>query len=396
MLKCYITNGMLGQDHYLYRLRAACKLQPQYNRYQLAALDRELAIVQTSKTPEEHLERGGYMIGPARGAALDRAANALDIARRHDDPWSAAAAGIEFVHAQQGNDHVELLTSSQLGHERAVALRTQAHEVHGAFLQLFLNLLHVHTSNYELDARYAAIQASFEILRNNDPAFVPYTWLEQPRYRSRLPWESDLLHEWLAPYWDDAANPSDIPADPGELPEAEYGSGEWPEAEPLESAADTAIADAYLERQMVWPDEALAAFWRAAKEAMPASGSPVARYAVASEWEARFSISAVRNMLYLNGMLAPLRAIANHGWQGTEESRAGIDKAAVTTRALTGYEPEEIFALPRIWHFVVNNLERRLNEGTEGFGAMAGEGGFDLVRHSQMWLATKGSIDFDL
>jgi len=396
MLKCYITNGMLGQDHYIYRLRAACIAQPEYNRYQLAALDRELAIVQASKTPQEHLERGGYMIGLARGAALDRAANALDIARRYDDPWSAAAAGIEFVHAQQGNDHIELYTSIQMGHDRAVVLRTQAIEIHSEILRLFLNLLHVHTSNYQLDAAYVEIEEAFRNLRNSDPAFVPYTWLEQPRYRRRLPWHGDLLHEWLAPYWDDAANPPDVPADPGELPTPDGGGGEWPDAEPLDAVPDTTLADLYLERQRVWPDEGLDAFWREARNAALPVRSPVAQYAVACDCEARFSIELARNMLHLNGMLAPLRAIANHGWEETEESRSGIEKAAETAIALTGYTPAEIFALPRVWHFIVNNLEPRLNEGMDGFGAMAGEGGFDLVRHARMWLEAKGSIDFDL
>jgi hypothetical protein len=394
--KCYITNGMLGQDHYIYRLRAACILQPELNRYQLAALDRELALVRAAATPEEHLSASGYMIGLARGAALDRAANALDIARRYDDPWAAAAAGIEFVHAQQGSDHVELLTSIQAGHERAGALRTQSIEIHAAFLRLFLNLLHVHTSNYQLDAAYLEIEASFQILRNSDPAFVPHTWLDLPRYRRRLPWQADLLHEWLAPYWDDAASPPYLPADPGAFPPPLRPGGEWPDAEPLDARPDTSLADAFLERQQVWPDEALAAHWQETRDAMLAARSPIAQYAVASDREALFSIESTRHMLWLNGMLAPLRAIANQGWEESEDSRAGVEKAEATIHALTGYTPAEIFNLPRIWHFVVNNLEPRLNEGTEGFGAMAGEGGFDLVRHARIWLEAKGAIDFDL
>lgn len=387
---------MLGQDHYIYRLRAACIQQPEYNRYQLGALDRELAFVRAAATPEEHLAASGYMIGLARGAALDRAANALDIARRYDDPWAAAAAGIEFVHAQQGADHVALLTSIQIGHERAAALRTQTLEIYAAFTRLFLCLLHVHTSNYQLDPAYAEIEASFEILRNSDPAFVPYTWLDQPRYRRRLPWHQDLLHEWLAPYWDDAASPPGIPADPGDFPAPVSPGGEWPDAEPLDAPPDTSLADVFLERQQVWPDEALAAHWQETREAMLVACSPIAQYAVASDREALFSIESTRNMLSLNGLLAPLRAIANHGWEQSEESLAGVEKAAATTLALTGYTPEQIFSLPRVWHFIVNNLEPRLSEGTEGFGAMAGEGGFDFVRHALIWQEVKGSIDFDL
>ena len=239
MFKCYITNGMLAQDHYIYRLRAACILQPHFNRHQLAALDRELAFVRAAATSEEHLEASGHLLGLARGAALDRAANSLDIARRYDDPWAAAAAGIEYVHAQQGSNHVELLTSIQIGHEHAAALRSQSLEANAAFTRLFLNLLHVHTSNFELGPAYSAIESSFQILRDSDPLFAPQTWLDQPRYHRRLPWHSDLIHEWLEPYWDDAAAPPGIPADPGYLITPPPSPIEdWPNAEPLEAPPD--------------------------------------------------------------------------------------------------------------------------------------------------------------
>ena len=380
---------MLGQDHYIHRLRAACILQPHLNRHQLAALDRELALVRAATSIEAYLEASGHLIGLARATALDRAANALDIARRYDDPWAAAAAGFEFVHARQGANHVELLTSIQIGHQRAAALRGQSAEIYAAFTRLFLNLLHVHTSNFELGPARAEIESSFQIIRNSDPAFLPHTWLDQPRYRRRLPWHSDLIHQWLEPYWDNgAANPPDIPADPGFLATPLTNQTEiWPDAEPLEAPPDTTLADIYLERQREWPDEFLAAFWQAARDAARAAHSPIAQYAIASDCEARFSIEGTSNMLLLTALLAPLRAIANHGWEQTEESRAGIEKANVAVHALTGHTPEEIVALPRVEHFLVHNLRPRLEQGTEGFGALAGEAGFDFLRHAFAWQA---------
>lgn len=386
---------MLGQDHYIYRLRAACILQPHFNRYQLAALDRELALVRAAPTPEAHLEAGGHMIGIARAAALDRAANALDIARRYDDPWAAAAAGIEFVHAQQGANHVELLTSIQIGHQRAAALRAQSIEICAAFTRLFLALLHVHTSNYELGPAYAEIESSFQIIRNCDPAFAPITWLDQPRYQRRLPWHADLLHQWLAPYWDDSATPPDIPADPGFLLTPPANPTEiWPNAEPLDAPPEATIAGIYLERQKEWPDEFLAAHWQASLEAMHAARSPTAQYAVALDREALFSIDSTWNMLSLTALLAPHRAIANHGWEQTEESQAAIEKAIGVTVSLTGLTPAEIWTLPRIQHFLDHNLQPRLEHGTEGFGALAGEAGFDLVRHAITWHSINGHIEF--
>ena len=118
-----------------------------------------------------------------------------------------------------------------------------------------------------------------------------------------------------------------------------------------------------------------------------AARSPIAQYAVATDWESRFSVEGASNMLLLTTLLAPLRAIANHGWEQTEESLAGIHKANSTVQALTGYTPEEIPALPRVQHFLVHNLQPRLEQGMEGFGAFAGEAGFDFVRHAALWQA---------
>lgn len=377
---------MLGQDHYIHRLRASCIAQPEYHRHLLPALDRELEFVRAASTPEQHLEASGYMIGLARAEALDRAANEIDIAVRHDDPWIAAAAGIDYVHAQKGASHVELYTSIQEGHQRAAPLRAQSAEIHAAFTRLFLNLLHVHTSNFELGPAYAEIDSSFRILRNNDPAFLPDSWLDPPRYSLRLPWRNGLLHEWLAPYWDMASAPPPIPPAPSFLlPPLPACSAGWPSALPLDTPPDTTLADVYLHRQAEWPDDALASHWRITRALLLAASSPIAQQAVSVERHASFSVLATRNMLALSALLAPSRATANHGWEQTEESLAGIGKANVTIKKLTGQSPEQIHDSPRVQHFLTHNLAPRLIHGCEGFGALAGEAGFDLLRHASAW-----------
>ncbi|MBI2689433.1 MAG: hypothetical protein HYX27_24260 [Acidobacteria bacterium] len=387
---------MLGQDHYIYRLRAACIQHPQLNRHQLAALDRELTIVKASSTPEEHLAASGDMIGIARAAALDRAANALDIARRYDDPWSAAAAGIEYVHAQQGEDHAALYTSIVIGHERAGEFRSTSLAIRGSFRSLLTNLLHIHTSNFELETAYAGAAHAFQVLRNSDPAFAPSVWLDQPRYRARVPWNADLVHQWLEPYWDAfPANAPAIPTDPGFL--IDHGESEphdWPLVEPLPNPPATGLADAYIERQQHWPDSVLAAFWTKERNRLQEAGSSVAQYAIAQECEMSFSVEATRHFLEYSAHLAPLRAKANHAWEGTEASRDGLEKALAVSFALTGLTYEEILATPRIRDFIENNLNPRLQQGSEGFGAMDGEAGFDLLRHCYPWQAVRGFVDF--
>ncbi len=396
MLKCYITNGMLGQDHYIYRLRAACMRQPHWNRYQLAALDRELQLVLAASTPEEHLRASGDMIGLARGEALDRAANALDIARRYGDPWGAAAAAIEFAHAQSGANHLELLCAIQTGHQIAGELRTVSAAVQSAIARLFSGLLIVHTSNFDTGAAYMDIDAAFALLRRSDPCFQPHTWLDHPRYRLRLPWNVPLLHQWLEPYWDHyPLTAPDLPVDPGPLPPPAPDQGlVWPPADLPGTPADTTVAGVYLRRQAEWPDEFLAAFWTETRDLALECASSIAQYAVANDREARFAIEGCRNMLHLSALLAPLRAAVNHGWEQSQESREGLEKAVATTCALTGYSPAELLLLPRVRHFLENNLQPRLERGTDGFGAMAGEAGFDLVRHALSMQLVKGHVEF--
>lgn len=387
---------MLGQDHYLYRLRAACVLQPELNRHQLAALDREMALIASCQTPEEHLEKSGHLLGIFRAAELDRAANLLDVALRHDDPWAAAAARLQYHHAGQGASHAEFYAHLQRGHERAARLSAISAGVQTSFLRLFLNLLYVHSSNYETGPAYAAAAAAFQYLRANDPHWTPASWRDQPRCASRFPWSSPRIDGWLEPYWSQPAPPA--PALPEghrvELALGEWGAVSWPVAAPLESPIDTAMADCYLVRQAEWPDAFLERHWRATRDALLAAGTPIAQHAILAERQALFSAESARHVLDLTVLLTPLRAAANHGWENTTASREGLAKAIDTARAITGMEPAAILALPRVQDFLERNLHPFLKRGPEGFGALDGEAGFDLAKHAATCLQTTGHIDF--
>lgn len=384
---------MLGQDHYLHRLRAACLAQPHRNRHQLAALDRELALSRATSTVEAYLEASGHLIGVARADALDRAANALDIALRYDDPWSAAAARLEYAHAQEGTDHAGLYAAIHRGHKEAAALRARFNALNAAFERLFLNLLHANTSHYELGLVYPEIANSMRTLQSIDPAFQPNTWIEQPRYRRRLPWSSPIVHQWLDPYWDRYAHTPALPAETEVAIEpGDWGTLEWPAASLLDAPTNTALADIYLARQSAWPDEFLAAHWAETRRVCLEARTPIAQYAVANEREAAFAVESTWNLLHLTALLAPLRAIANHGWERTAESQASIPRAFAAIEALTGLTPAEILAHPRVRHF----LEHNLHPLGDGFGALAGEGGFELVRHAAAWRETGARIEFSL
>lgn len=95
-------SGLLGDDHYICRLRAGCLRQPELNRHQLVALDREMVLASRAESAEAHLVESRYMLELARAAMLDRAANDYSVALRYDDPWGAAAAGMEYLRAFEG------------------------------------------------------------------------------------------------------------------------------------------------------------------------------------------------------------------------------------------------------------------------------------------------------
>jgi len=346
---------------------------------------------------EAFLDSTGHLLDLARSVELDRAANALDIARRYDDPWSAAAAGIDYLHALQGANHAELLTSIQTGHQKAADLRIQAANIHTAFYRLFWNLLYVHTSNFELDQAHATIAAAFQIIRNADPEFVPHTWIDHPRYRLRLPWHSNVVHEWLEPYWDNPCDPPPIPPDPGFLVNIEPYTLpiEWPPAQPLESPVPHTLSAAYFERQTIWPDPFLLAHWQTTQSALENAASPIARYAAAGDREALFSIESTRHLLHTETLLSPAVAIAHNGWEPCEASRDAIAKTAATVQALTGLTFDEALAAPKVRRFLEQNLLPRLTHGYAGISAMAGEPGHLLLRTAALWQESGAGIEFN-
>lgn len=385
---------MLGQDHYIYRLRAACIRQPQWNRHQLAALDRELSLSLAANTIDEYMAASGDLIGLARATALDRAANAHAIALRNDNPWSAAAAALEYQSALRGNSHAELYAGIGEGHLRAVELRAISLEVFATFSRLLHNLIYLHTSNYEIEPIPSVIRSSVFTLCRLDPAFSPGTWHTQSRYRRRLPWPADPIHEWLRPYWPEHPPAPALPSNIGVAPVAvQWGTVSWPDVEPLEAPPPVSLAQSYEERQSLWPDPFLAAHWRETHCRLAAACSPIARYAVAGEREALWSVDSTRHTLEWAVLLAPLRATANHGWQADATSLSAVSKADQVLRTLTGRTRAELLQSNEIQAFLANNLLPQLANPSE-LGAFDGEAGFDLLRHAHLWRGAGGQVEF--
>ncbi|MCX6608274.1 MAG: hypothetical protein NTV52_32440 [Acidobacteria bacterium] len=397
-------SGVLGDDHYICRLRAGCLRQPELNRHQLVALDRELVLASRAGSAEAHLAASRDLLELARAAMLDRAANDYAVARRYDDPWGAAAAGREYLGAFEGEDHVSLMTNHLAVKELTGPLRAHGEQMMGAFGRLFENLLLAKTACVETGPAWAEATAYWHELRAGDPLFAEETWLEQPRYRTRLPWTSPAPGEWIAKYWQlESGVAAAIPEDPGSAMAAaearwreRMGSHEvaWPEAEPWPVTIAMPMVEEYARRQREWPDGLVARHWEETGGILAGAGTEIALYALAQEREARWKVDATWNGLCMSAVLAPLRAAATVGGFGEEMAGEGLRAASATVYDLIGYGPRALLELPRVKDFLERNLAPRLTGGCEGFGAWRGEPGFDLVRHATGWLAASGALDW--
>ena len=395
---------MLGDNHYVHRLRVSCLKQPQFNRHQLLALDHELTLTAKSRDLDHYLAQSHDLLELARASLLDRAANSLATAKRYDDPWVAAAAGIEYRAVLEGGSHAELYAHLLAGQQASASLRARSVEVHTCFERLFLSLLHLHTSHQRQEEVLLEMQSNFDRLCNADPQFVESRWLDRPRYRLRLPWPAAPLHDWLHSLWIiEPPHAQQMPADPSAILDSasdrwqarlEGGSLICPNAHPIEMPAAHSLAEKYLERQQLWPDALIARHWAEARDAIASATTYVGLEAICEDMEARFRMEAIWNTLWLSGLLAPLRAAATHAWMKDRESAGALEKAAATSYRLIGLGPGALLALPRVQHFITHNLTPNLTGSVDSLGAQSGEAGFDLLREAGMWHSFGNPIDF--
>lgn len=396
---------MLGDNHYIHRLRVSCLKQRLFHRHQLLALDHELALATNSTDIDHYLAQSRNLLELARASLLDRAANSLSNALRYDDPWVAAASGIEYLAALKGENHAELYTHLLAGQQAAAHLRVHSALVQSYFERLFLGLLHIHTSHQNCDEVQLEIGLNFNQLCNADPRFVASDWISRPRYRLRLPWPEAPLHDWLHPLWSAAPTQAkQLPANPGAILDAARArwqssirgyTGNWPAADPVEMPSAQLLTDKHLDRQQAWPDALLARHWIAAHDAIASATTGTSLEAICEDQQSRFQIEAIWNSLWLSGLLAPLRAVATHAWANDPDSAAALGKASATTYRLTGYGPKALLRSPRVQSFIAQNLLPNLRGSLDSLGAASGEAGFDLIREARLWHNLAAPISFE-
>ncbi len=373
---------VLEDNHYLFRLRAACIAQPEWNSHQLAALDHLVAIAARSQSTEEFLVETADLLELARATSLDRAWNLREAALRMDDPWLAAAAGLEYRHLFEARTYPELYA----GQAASQPLREQSVRVASSADRLLICLLRWHTLPCHGEEIRQEIQTSFDTLVSTDAAFRADSWLQQPRYRWRVPWSTQCVHQWLQPLWPDR------PADPPEIPEPtilplreewliglEHFEGVWPMVEPLERP-DTGIFNT-----SQWHDPVLLRHRLQTERALASATTSISLEAISVERSLGFGIEATWNHLLTTSLLAPFTAAAFFAVSGEQPSTQAIE----TSYALTGCGPRALLGLPLVREFVSKNLQPLLTIQ----GAMHGEAGFELLKLCRLIQWPDGRID---
>ncbi len=396
---------VLEDNHYIFRLRAACLAQPEWNRHQLRALDHEIALANDAATIEQYLKASGDLLQLARAGSLDRGANLVRIATTYDDPWLAAAASIEYLYAFEGKDHLEMHAAILRGKNAASSLREKSAVVGTSIDRLFQCLLRFHTSHLERDSNWLAVQSCFASLRSIDPSFCVRDWIDQPRYRLRLPWTSNTPHDWLDGLWSGYESclpclPSDRSSEFGLahsrwVSRLKSGTGVSYTAKPLELIQSPGFADIYLERQAIWVDPVLARHAELTKLAMQSATTAIAREAIAEDRSLNFQIEATWNSLLLSTLFAPFRATATHGCLKDAESQEAMVRAIQCAYSLSGYGPSAIAKIPIVECYLAHNFWPRLGNSEASIGALQGEAGFDLLQHAIAWKQVSGRVHFE-
>ena len=370
---------LLEPDHYLFQLRQACLEQPALNRHQLAALSHIRAIETQSTSLDGFLSASTNLLCLARAESLDRAFNLHQVALSLDDPWLATATAIEFRYALHGHSHQAFHASLLSAKQASAPFHQLSAEIRTSMERLFLGLLRQATWAPLDEANHSQIKQSFETLLRADSAFRPQTWSTQPRYSLRLPWASNLPSTWLQPLWPVSLPPqSPFPVPSIDTHSREWLAkllpykGDWPTPPPLPLAPVQTMADQILAHQLLWPDPVLAQHARQTCDLLAAASSPIAREAIAEDRALQFEITALANRLQLSAWLAPLTAPPPHR-----------EASIATVRALSGLEPAEILALPRIQNFLSNNLNRWLHSSEEFQGSMQGDAGLELLQQAR-------------
>ncbi len=396
---------VLEDNHYIFRLREACLLQPEWNCHQLLALDHEIALAYDAATLEQYLKASGDLLELARAGSLDRAANLARIAAKYDDPWLSSAAGIEYLHAFKGEDHPGIYAAVLKGQQSAAPLREKSIAICTSIARLFQCLLRVHTSHLDRDSNWHVVQTCFESLRSIDPAFRERTWIHQPRYRLRLPWTSNTPHDWLDELWPatEHSSPS-LPEDLGD--DLEYARSRWistlkngpvvgHKAKPLALAEAPCFADIYLERQAIWEDPVLARHAAQTKQSIQSATTTIAREGISEDRSLNFQIEASWNSLLLSTLFAPFCAIAAHGCWQDSKSREAMAGAFQCVHSLTGYGPKAISKMPLVTRHLEGNFWPGLDRGETAMGALYGEAGFDLLQQALAWQKISSQVQFE-
>ena len=202
-------SGLEAHRRYLAAVRDACSRHQIVHSHQIAALDRETALVATAGDIASYRAASGDMFELTRAAWLDRAANHARVAVAVDDSSSAEAAAIEYARAAEAAGHSDWGDCLAAGAALAAPLRARSGEIRSGFTRLVLGLLRMQGKHADLKAEFrATAMSSYQTLRSADPGFTWSSVSRRPCYFRRVPWTGsgrDAVGHWLADLVDESA-----------------------------------------------------------------------------------------------------------------------------------------------------------------------------------------------
>ena len=391
-------------------MRDACSHRPVLHQHQLAALDREIALVGAAGDPAAYMSASGELFELTRAASLDRAANQARVAAAVGDRRRVHAAAVEYEHALAATGHGDWNACVTAGNVGAADHSTRSAEAGTAYGTVLLALLSLQSGLDEgemLAARETAAGAH-AALRTADPGFGWSRVARDPLYDLRTPWTGPAratVGGWLVELGvpDEVAETQEEPGDP--LAAIEAAGARWRSslaagpagapAPPGDAPADPAAAEAAaalreqaeerLERRSIWPDPLVEHHWRSLISALDDVSTPTEVELVSAHADACFAIEGDWNAALLATLLEPLRAACTFGAMLDGRLRAGVGRAAEAAHSLIGLGPRSLLDVPRVTHFVERILFPLGRRDPGALSAAAGEAGFEPVLAARAW-----------
>jgi hypothetical protein len=205
-----MDRGLEGHHRFLTVSRTTCARNPLAHSHQLAALDREIELVETADAIAHYRAASGDSFELTRASWLDHLVNHARVGALVGDRWRVQAAALEYAHALEASGHADWQASLAAGATQAARMTVTGGEAGTLFTRMLLGVLRLHEEQRPAMKelfRAATIEA-YRGLRAADPGFAWSGVPSRPHYSLRTPWTGpgfDAIGQWMGEVVDGAA-----------------------------------------------------------------------------------------------------------------------------------------------------------------------------------------------